>query len=83
VGLARRVDLAHGPEAAAAGADHELADAGRTGNAAMVLRREPLIVVIVARQHDVGTGCLEGPPEGVGSRIVRMQSTRAEPAWCQ
>ena len=45
----------------------------------MVLRREPLIVMIVARQHDVGTGCLEGSPEGVGTGIIGMQHTRAEP----
>ena len=53
----------------AAGADDELAHAaGGVGAAVGRLRREPLVDVVVAVQHDVRAGVVEGGPEGSSCR---------------
>ena len=59
-------------QVAAAGADHELADpARRVGLAVGVLRREALVVVVVAGQYQVGVGVIERLVEGSWSCVAR------------
>src|SRR3990170_3565160 len=78
VALAGGQQRAHRPQAAAAGADHELADARGCRPAAVVLRREALVVVVVAGEHDVGASGLPGLPERVGALVAAVQDAGAE-----
>src|SRR4051794_24612545 len=65
-------------ESAAAGADHELADAvHRIRGAVGILRREALVYVVVPVDHDVDFEVIERPPY-VPHRAVVAVRPRAE-----
>ena len=62
-----------GREEGAARADHELADAARVVELARrVLRREALVVVGVAAEHDVGVGVVEVLEDRLHERRVAV-----------
>lgn len=64
--------------------DDELADtAPAIGFAGRVLRREPLVVMLVARQRDIGIEVVERLPDRLGSFVTAMGDARAEAGWRQ
>ena len=63
----------------AAGAGDELADsAGGISLAGWVLRREPLVLVVVPVDHEVGAGGVEVAPERADRRVVRVHGPGRE-----
>src|SRR4051794_7473916 len=69
-------DAREGPEVVAARSDDELPDSRRIRDAARVLRREPLVVVVVAVEDDVGARGVEVAPERVDRRVAAMFGPR-------
>src|SRR5690606_3453026 len=61
--LAVGLDAVERAQVRAAGADHELADAVGVGVAVGVLRREALVVVVVAGEREVDARLVSHPPE--------------------
>src|SRR4029450_1485673 len=57
------------------GADRELANATRgIHDAVRILRREPFITVVVAVDHDVGAGLIQGPPHRLHVWIAAVRA---------
>src|SRR5262245_13500352 len=72
----RRIRVGERPERRTAGADDELADAVRIRVRRRVLRREALVVVVVAVDDDVGAGRNERLPERPGDRVAAVKPRR-------
>jgi len=73
-------DLAIGPPGLkrvmihSSGANYELTDAaGGVGGSCRVLRRKPLVIMVVAHEHDIGAGLVEVPPESVIGAIAAVR----------
>src|SRR5262245_34825075 len=72
--FAVRPDALRGVEMSASRSDHELSKAAtQIGPATGVLRPEALVEMIVAREHDLGTGLLQDGPDVAHHGVVAVR----------